>query len=90
MSKTGLQGESVSRNRYSGFDMLLFDRYLGHRPTKGRFKNLCTTFRNRCCYSTTYQIVLIKIALQSSGRVELDFLGSVTKIALNVNPKGLK
>ena len=34
--------------------------------TKVRFKNLCTKFWNRCCYSTMYQIFVIQIAFQSS------------------------
>ena len=35
-----------------------------------------------------YQIVLIQIAFQSSDRVEFDFWGSVTKIALNFKSWG--
>ena len=35
-----------------------------------------------------YQIFLIQIAFQSSDRVELDFLGSVIKIALNFKSQG--
>ena len=35
-----------------------------------------------------YQIFLIQIAFQSSDRVELDFWGSVTKIALNFKSRG--
>ena len=37
-----------------------------------------------------YQIVLIQIAFQSSDRVELDFLGSVIKNALNFKSQGTK
>ena len=35
-----------------------------------------------------YQIFLIQIAFQSSDRVELDFRGSVIKIALNSKSRG--
>ena len=35
-----------------------------------------------------YQIFLIQIAFQSSDRLELDFWGSVFKIALNFQPRG--
>ena len=35
-----------------------------------------------------YQIFLIQIAFQSSDRVELDFWGSVIKIALNFKSRG--
>ena len=37
-----------------------------------------------------YQIFLIQIAFQSSDRVELDFLGSVSKNALNFKSRGTK
>ena len=35
-----------------------------------------------------YQIFLIQIEIQSSDRVELDFWGSVIKIALNFKSRG--
>ena len=37
-----------------------------------------------------YQIFLIHVAFQSSDRVELDFWGSVIKIALNFKSQGTK
>ena len=37
-----------------------------------------------------HQIFLIQIAFQNSGRVEIDFWGSVIKIALNFKSRGTK
>ena len=37
-----------------------------------------------------YQIFIIQIAFQSSDRVELDFWGSVIKIALNFKSRGIE
>ena len=56
--------------------------------TKVRFKNLCTKFWDRCCYSTMYQIFLLQIAFQSSHRVKLDFWGSVIKVASDFRSRG--
>ena len=54
------------------------------QPAKVCFKNLWTKFWNCCHYLTMYQIFLIQIAFWSSDWVELNFLGFVTRICLNI------
>ena len=56
------------------------------KRSKVHFKNLCTKFWNRCCYSNIYQTFSIQIVLQSSDRVELDF----SKIALDFKSRETK
>ena len=57
---------------------------------KVHFKNQCTRFSNRHCFSIIYQTFLVEKSFQTSDWVELDLWSLVIRMALNVKSQKIK
>ena len=93
-SKLGGNNKTVSEKSLTEFSwkFLIYTQYNIWHPKGSTIRTTCwrmfkksgTKFWNRSHYLTMYQIFLIQEAFWSSDWVELDFLGFVTRICLNI------